>query len=230
MILERKMIREHAFKLLVEAGLFDDYEDSTEALIPYYLSPEQKQALMDRYDKMGVPYVVQTHPDDQPNPDDIMNPPRTNRQIRRDVLKSADDIEAARLEKMHQDMLRSAKRDEEEFADPSEKTMPVSRMKRLAHLEKAEDTFNTSMLDDYEDYSYEFSNPAGADARFHDSHEDSESDETTEKTFNFDLFNKSLEDDISMPYIDPDDPDGDELRENTMSRGALIRKRYYGRY
>jgi len=220
------MIKQHAFKLLVEAGLFDDYEDKTEALIPYYLSPEQKQTLMDRYDKMGVPYVVQSNPDDQPNQSDIMSPPRTNRQIRQDVLKSADDIQARRLEKIQKDILRSSEDEYGEIADPAEKTMPVSRMKRLAHLEKADDTFNTSMIDDYE----EFSNPEGADARFHSAYDDYSSEETTEKIIDFELFDRTARDDISIPYMDSDGPEGDELRERAMSRGALIRKRYYGRY
>ena len=238
MLLERKIIKKYVFTLLVESGFFDDFgdeSDQTEVLIPYYLSPEQKQELMDRYDKMGMPYVVQSNPDDQPNPDDVMDPPRSNRQIRRDVMQSADDLEARRVSQEYEDMLKQYEK-EDAVSDPAEKTLPVARMKRLSHLEKAENTFNTGVIDDYEDYSYsEFSNPEGADARFHgalgslfDYPEDTDSDDSIEQTFRFDAF-KPDEDDISMPYIDSE-KDGDELRESTMSRGALIRKKYYGRY
>lgn len=230
MILERKMIKRYAFKLLVEAGLFDDFDDDqTEALIPYYLSPEQKQELISRYDRMGVPYVVQSHPDDQPNPDDVMNPPRSNRQIRRDVLSTADELEFKAAQKDHEEMKR---RYETFNSDPSEKTMPVSRMKRLDHLEKAESTFNTGVIDDYADYSYsDYSDPQGKDALFHQRlADDEESEESSvEPTFNFDLFTKDDKEDMSMPYINLD-KEGDDLRESMMSRGALIRKKYYGRY
>ena len=233
MLLERKIIKKYVFTLLVESGFFDDFgdeDDQTEVLIPYYLSPEQKQELATRYDKMGVPYVFQTHPDDQPNPDDVMDPPRSNRQIRRDVMQSASDLEARRISQEYEDMLKQYEK-EDAISDPAEKTLPVARMKRLDHLEKAENTFNTGVIDDYEDYSYsEFSNPQGADARFHKSlFDDEDSEESVEPTFRFDSFEPPADEDVSMPYIDLD-KDGDELREATMSRGALIRKRYYGRY
>ncbi len=212
--------------MLVESGFFDDFgdEETTEALIPYYLSDEQKNKLIDRYEKLGTPYVVQTDPMDQPDPGDVMHPPRTRRQIVRDVMNTADTLQKNRAEKSRE---RSSAPDLDEFIpDPNEKTLPLSRIKRMSN---AESTLPTGMLSDYEDYS----DPVGQDAqlsRMSNSDLDDEAmdDEYPDYTFNFDKF----QDENSMPYL-ADEATEERPRKKIRegeSRGSLIRKKYYGRY
>jgi hypothetical protein len=225
-LLERKIIKKYAFTLLVETGFFDDFDDEqTEALIPHWLSPEQQQELIDRYEKMGVPYVVQSDPMDQPDPGDVMDPPRSRRQIVSDVMTTADQIV-----KDQQEMQAQRHSITDTFnADPLEKTMPLSR---ISNMSKAEDTFPTGMISDYDEYS----DPKGQDAKIDmllGGAPDDDGDE--EQTFNFDSFVQDEEKrskEQSMPYIDLDgnESDLDSIREASLSRGALIRRKYYGRY
>ncbi len=230
MLLERKIIKKYAFTLLVESGFFDDFDDEqTEALIPHWLSPEQQQELIDRYEKLGVPYVVQSDPMDQPDPGDVMDPPRSRRQIVRDVMASADQIT-----KDQQEIQAQRYNVSDTFnADPLEKTMPLSR---VSNMSKADDTFPTGMISDYDEYSDPKGNDAKIDMLLGNIPDDSDDDEgDVEPTFNFDAFVQDEEkrsNAQSMPYIDLDgnETDLDNIREASMSRGSLIRRKYYGRY
>lgn len=228
MLAGMKLIKESIFSILVEAGLFDDYGDATEALIPHYLSAEEKQKLMDRYDKMGIPYVVQSDPMDQPDPNDIMNPPRSRRQIVRDVIGTADRLEYDLQRRSDtQDIERSKVASQRDFS-PTDKTMPLSRISNMA---KADSTFPTGVLSDFEEYS----NPRGQDAQLARMSDFEAGEETTEPLddspldfeFNFDKFNREDEEDTVLINSESDDNLRREIRE---SRGSLIRKKYFGRY
>ena len=226
MLLEGRLIKEYVFEMLVEAGIFDNYGqddgwgDTTEALIPYYLSDEEKIKLMDRYDKMGMPYVVQSDPMDQPDQGDVMSPPRSRRQIVKDVLGTADRLEQEHEKKSIERQIQRAKRHHPDSA--SEKTMPMSRIGNMA---QSDSTFPTGVISDYEEYS----NPRGQDAqlsRMGDVTDAGVDTDSADLTFDFDKFN--AEEDLSMPYMDKNSNlDGENLRE---SRGSLIRKKYFGRY
>ena len=224
MLKEMKLINKYAFKLLMEAGFFDDFDDEkTEALIPYWLSPEQKKEMADRYDKMGQPYVIQTDPDDQPNPDDVMDPPRSNNQIRRDVLSTADRLQQS-AEESDQKILDRYGVSSDSYS-PDEPTMPLSRIRRM---QQSDSTFPTGVIDDYSDYS----DPMGQDAemaRMSDIEDDSSNEENT---FNFDMFDQFADSDprnFRNPVSRPPESTS-ALSEERLSHGALIRKKYHGRY
>ena len=93
----------------------------------------------------------------------------------------------------------------------SEDTMPLSR---VANMAQSDTTFPTGVLSDFEEYT--------------DSSEDLDS---------FDLSDDDILEptDVSMPSLPSEKYSASsmspqEIREATMSRGALIRRKYYGRY
>ena len=132
LLVKRNTIAKIFYRVIMES-IFDDYDDKTEAVIPWDMDPESKEEIISRYKSSGTPYVMQSDPRDNPDKADPfkMTPRQRKIYIWHIAQKLADDYPRVQAKILQGQAELERKRDERNAA----RIQQIIQRARDGHIE-----------------------------------------------------------------------------------------------